>query len=166
MRQESKFKIDNLNNNIIEYRKTLKKLIENTPHGLISCYTDGSRTESGSGAGFIITTDNNNTTIKEAHFKLPDYCTVFQAELTEIKEACIYLEPHKDKNIIIWTESLSSIQALASITSRSISVNNCYNALQDIATHNNVTLRWVPAHTGIWGNEKADILAKAASRYY
>ena len=122
----------------------------------------------GSGPGDIFPDSRplDGPAIKEAHFRLPDYCTVFQAELTEIKEACIYLEPHKDKNIIIWTESLSSIQALASITSRSISVNNCYNALQDIATHNNVTLRWVPAHTGIWGNEKADILAKAASRYY
>ncbi|MCP4492161.1 MAG: hypothetical protein GY820_33365, partial [Gammaproteobacteria bacterium] len=52
MRLESKFKIDNPNNNIIEYRETLEKLIGDTPHDTISCYTDGSRTESGSGAGF------------------------------------------------------------------------------------------------------------------
>ena len=154
MRLESKFKIDNPNNDLIEYRRTLEKLIKDTPNDTISCYTDGSRTDSGSGAGFIITTDNNDTTMKEAHFKLPDYCTVFQAELTAIKEACIYLESQNNKNIIIWTDSLSSIQALASITSRSKTVNDCYNALQNIATHNNVIIRWVAAHTGIWGNEK------------
>ena len=111
MRQESKFKIDNLNNNIIEYRKTLKILLKIQDTALYpATLMDHVLNQLVEQDLPIITTDNNNRTIKEAHFRLPDYCTVFQAELTEIKEACIYLEPHKDKNIIIWTESLSSIQ--------------------------------------------------------
>ncbi|MCP4458360.1 MAG: reverse transcriptase-like protein [Cytophagales bacterium] len=165
MKLESKFTIENPINDLEEYRKTLDNIIRDTPNKTITCYTDGSRTDSGSGAGYIITTDNNNLTIKESHFKLPDYSTVFQAELIAIKEACNYLtsQNNKDKDIIIWTDSLSSIQALANITSRSITVNDCYNALQNIATHNNVTIKWVAAHTGIWGNEKADSLAKAGT---
>ena len=165
MKLESKFTIENPINDLEEYRKTLDNIIKDIPDKTITCYTDGSRTDSGSGAGYIITTENNNITIKESHFKLPDYSTVFQAELIAIKEACNYLtsQNNKDKDIIIWTDSLSSIQALANITSRSITVNDCYNALQNIATHNNVTIKWVAAHTGIWGNEKADSLAKAGT---
>ena len=165
MRLERNFTIDNPTKDLTEYRRTLEDSIRDTSSDTISCYTDGSRTDSGSGAGYIITTDNNNLTIKESHFKLPDYSTVFQAELLAIKEACNYLssQNNKNKNIIIWTDSLSSIQALASITSRSTTVNDCYNAVQNIATQNNVTIKWVAAHTGIWGNEKADSLAKAGT---
>ena len=50
----------------------------------------GSRTDSVSGAGYIITTDNNNNTLEKRSFKLPDYCTVYQTELTAIIEACNY----------------------------------------------------------------------------
>ena len=39
----------------------------------------GSRTDSVSGAGYIITTDNNNNTLEKRSFKLPDYCTIYQS---------------------------------------------------------------------------------------
>ena len=80
-------------------------------HSLV--HTDGSHTDSGSGAGYIITTNNNNTTleVEERSFKLPDYCTVYQTELTAIIEACKYLSTYTNTHIIIWSDSLSSIQA-------------------------------------------------------
>ena len=68
----------------IEYRDSLQNIIDNISSETNTCYTDGSRTNSGSGAGYIITTDNKNTTLEERSFKLPDYCTVHQTELTAI----------------------------------------------------------------------------------
>jgi len=35
--------------------------------------------------------------------------------------------------------------------------------LQQLSSHNDVRLFWVPGHSGIYGNEQADQLAKAAS---
>ena len=70
------------------YREQLQNTIDSTPSDSITCYkyTDGSKTDEGCGAGFIITTNNNDTTLHEGSYRLPDYCTVFQAELTAITE--------------------------------------------------------------------------------
>jgi hypothetical protein len=74
--------------NTEECRNNLHNLIGNTHPNKITCYTDGSRTEAGCGSGYIITTNNNDTTPKETYFKLPDHCSVFQAELSAIRDAC------------------------------------------------------------------------------
>jgi hypothetical protein len=99
-----------------EYRNSLPILIDNLQPDIITSYTDGSKTDTGCGSGYIITTNNNKDIIEEKHFKLPDHCTVFQAELSAIREACNYLNNEHNKHIIIWTDSLSSIQALTTCT--------------------------------------------------
>ena len=107
---ERHFTITTPGTDTIEYRDSLQNIIDNIPSETITCYTDGSRTDSGSGAGYIITTDNNKTTLDERSFKLPDYSTVYQTELTAIIEACKYLSTYTNTQIIIWSDSLSSIQ--------------------------------------------------------
>ena len=146
--------------NTEDYRRNLHNLIENTHPNTITCYTDGSRTEAGCGSGYIITTNNNDTKLKETYFKLPDHCSVFQAELSAIRDACNNLTAEENKHIIIWTDSLSAIQALTTCTIRSRTVIDCYTAISRIANNNKVELRWIAAHRGLWGNEKADELAK------
>ena len=142
------------------YKRSLPDMINNTPPETITCYTDGSLQESNCGAGYIITTNNNDNIIQEKYFKLPDYCNVFQAELSAIRDACDYLSTEENKDIIIWTDSYSSIQALSTHTIKSKTALECYSAVNHIAAHNKVELRWIAAHTGLWGNERADELAK------
>ena len=52
-------------------------------------YTDGSKKDFKVGAGFVISFTSNPH--HEASFHLPDYCTVFQAEIFAIKQAATYL---------------------------------------------------------------------------
>ena len=148
---------------ITEYRESLSNIIENTPPEYITCYTDGSKIDSKCGAGYIITTDNNNTHLHEASYKLPDYCSVYQAELTAIREACNYLHSEINKHIIIWTDSLSSLLTIKSHTLRSKTAIECIAAIERIAANNKVELRWIAAHSGLWGNERADELAKVGT---
>jgi ribonuclease HI len=61
---------------------------------------------------------------------------------------------------MIWTDSLSSIQAVSALSIRSKTTKDCYDALNILGISNTVELRWIAAHTGLWGNEKADELAK------
>ena len=140
----------------------IQNTIDNIYSETITCYTDGSRTDSGSGAGYIITTENNNTTLEERSFNLPDYCTVYQTELTAIIEACKYLSTYTDTHIIIGSDSLSSIQAISSLSTRSKTTRDCYDTLNALGSTNTLVLeiRWIAAHIGLWGNEKANELAK------
>ena len=160
MMLERHFTVTTPGTDTIEYRNSLQNIIDNIPNETITCYTDGSRTDSGSGAGYTITTDNNNTTLDERSFKLPDYCTVYQTELTAIIEACKYLSTYTNTHIIIWSDSLSSIQAISSLSTRSRTTRDCYDTLNALGSTNTLEIRWIAAHIGLWGNEKADELAK------
>ena len=62
---ERNFDIATPENNITDHRDKLQNSIEYLPSDSITCYTDGSRTDTGFGAGYIITTNDNNTTIHE-----------------------------------------------------------------------------------------------------
>ena len=102
----------------------------------------------------------HNIDLDEKSFKLPDYCTVYQTELTAIIEACKYLSTYTNTHIIIWSDSLSSIQAISSLSTRSRTTRDCYDTLNTLGSTNTLEIRWIAAHIGLWGNEKADELAK------
>ena len=98
------------------YRKNLDKLIKESSDNTITCYTDRSRTDSGVGAGFLTTTTHisPHNIINYSSFKLPDFCSVFQAEVTAIREVSTTIQHNRSKTFVIWTDSLSTLQALSS----------------------------------------------------
>ena len=69
---------------VAEYKAKLPKVIEQIPATTITCYTDGSKTDCGTGFGYIVTTENNKSTITQKSVKMPEYSSVFQAELAAI----------------------------------------------------------------------------------
>ena len=96
--------------------------------------------------------------------RLPDNASIFKAEIQAISMALDIKDANLSK-VLIFSDSLSVLQ----------SVNNCkldYPLVQDILLrfHNmssnmsskHIILCWLPSHTGIKGNEKADIAAKSA----
>ena len=135
--------------------------MKESSNNTITCYTDGSRTDSGVGAGFLTTTNNSpHNIINYSSCKLPDFCSLFQAEVTAIREVTTTLQHNRSKTIVIWTDSLSTLQVLSSKLTRSKTVIHCHEALDELAKHNTVHIKWIAAHVGHWGNEKADELAK------
>jgi ribonuclease HI len=121
-------------------------------------YTDGSRSDSGTGCAFF---HRDNF---EWSLKLCEPSGVFTAELTAIVNALHHIKTHNPGRFLIVSDSMSSIEA---IKSRKISkkshplVLQCKEALWWL--HSNgyfVTLTWAPAHVGVAGNERADTLAK------
>ena len=145
-----------------DYKNRLNSdIIEASTHG-ICCFTDGSKTEHGTGGGFVIS-DTRTQTITEHSFKMKDYCTVFQAETAAIKHAAEELITFNNQQITFWSDSLSALQALSNNIHNNKSINDCHKALTKLADENTVHLKWIKAHTGHWGNEKADELAKAGT---
>ena len=126
-------------------------------------FTDGSKTEHGTGSGFVIYRDR--VEIGARSFKLPDHASVYQAELVALEEASKeILRNGIPGPISIHTDSLSSIQALKSFEVKSRQCKATMRALDDLATHRRVTMYWVRAHQGQMGNERADTLAKQGTR--
>jgi ribonuclease HI len=65
-----------------------------------------------------------------------------------------------NKRIFIFSGSQAALKALNSFLIKSKLVWNCFQLLLELAEQNKVTLIWVPGHSGVEDNEKADQLTK------
>ena len=63
---------------------------------------------------------------------------------------------------MIITDSLSSLQALKSQKLNNPVVSNILHMCHYLSGHKDIIFCWVPSHIGIQGNDRADVLAKAA----
>ena len=140
----------------------------NTNHNSIkpseyNIYTDGSKTDNGVGAGFVVYYKRDRIHIES--ISLPDTTTVFQAEVTSIYEAMLfmisYCSTHRVSYLKILCDSQATILALNSKDINSKIVSSTIEALNTVAELTVSTrLEWVKAHIGIEGNEEADKAAK------
>jgi len=126
----------------------------------VTVYTDGSKTEEGTGAGVYSEEMNLKLSIP-----LGTHTTVFQSEVFAIDESARQMVRAElsGKKVLICSDSKSSIDALSSCKFSSALVLQCFRALETLSEKNEVDLTWVPAHSGVLGNELADELAREAS---
>ena len=128
----------------------------------INCFTDGSKIESRSGAGYTIW---GETHLENAQLALGEHTSVFQAEIIAISEAANYLISANatDKIICFYIDSQSAIKALDNYQTKNALVLEGKHRLNTLCLRNKVSLNWVPGHEGHMGNEVADRLAKAGA---
>ena len=128
-------------------------------------FTDGSRKEEQTGAGFVIYEGSRE--LETGNYRLPDHATVFQAEITAVAMAARKLrelQTGKMKYIKIFVDSQAALLALGNPMVRSKAVACAIEALNTLAAMvTSVVLLWIPAHKGHIGNERADTLAKLGS---
>ena len=68
------------------------------------------------------------------------------------------------KKVVLLTDSLSVLQSLASGNPEDCTLRNLIQSLNSLTSRTTAVLEWIPAHTGIHGNEVADQLAKEGSK--
>ena len=131
-------------------------------------YTDASKTTDGRVGVGVFINDPDHNLADSLSLRISDNTSVFTGEMTAIKIALAKIEAISKeteiKNFTIYTDSLSSTQAISS--------RSCFaqpNLLIDIlemATSINaiINIVWVPSHIGISGNETADSLAYLATQ--
>ena len=122
-------------------------------------YTDGSKTEYGVGAGFIIYHKNKRIHTESIH--VPDTSTVFQAKIEAISHACQYALANPLELDIKYIKILSGSQAaIKALNKPRITSQSVLTALEYMETQalkvKHLTLAWIKAHAGTEGNEQAD----------
>ncbi len=128
--------------------------------GEMQVYTNGSKTENGTGSGIFI----EELDIRRS-YKLSDSCTVFQAEVHALLMAAETLLDTgvNGREISLYVDSQAAIMAIGTSTTYSRVVRECRKKISDLTKNNSVRVCWVPGHEDYVGNEEADKLAKAGA---
>ena len=150
-----------------EVRALAIETIQTRYNNHLHMYTDGSKTEESTSAAIYIPSIPH-----EESWKL-EYGTtrsIMMAELYAIMKCLMWLAMHHIlinlTEIVILTDSKSGIEAIRNPNpgKQSTLLNTIRNLSETLLENGiSITIKWLPAHVGIEGNEKADNLAKAAN---
>jgi len=95
--------------------------------------------------------------------RLPDAASIFRAELYALLLAIDVVRCSKEKNFVIFSDSMSRLQ---SINGFNLDSHLVQKFLKDYSvltkTSKNSILCWIPSHVRILINQKADVAAKSA----
>ena len=121
-------------------------------------YTDGSKMNDLVGAGVYIL--RKEEVLATHKVRLPDECTVYQAELMAIKQAAIILQRYDDlTSVKFYVDSQAALRTFQADFIKSKLALQTIEALNQIK-HQIMIFVWTKAHVGTPGNEEADKLAK------
>ena len=129
----------------------------------IRVYTDGSAeqaTRNGGAGVFIQYPDGAEDSLT---FATGITSTNYKAEAVAIEKGAISIQNKQlpPQNIVFLSDALSVVEALKRNNHKEL--NNLSQAILNLCEHHIVVIQWIPSHCGLYGNEKADSLAKEAS---
>lgn len=129
----------------------------NTKTNVKALYTDGSKNEHGVGYAVISATE-------AVQKSLPEYASVYTAELSAIYEALEVIERDVTANrFVIYTDSRSALEGINQLQPRNHIVCDIQERAHSIIIKGKeISICWIPAHVGVAGNEAADKAAKEA----
>ena len=144
--------------NPLEYKQEFLKI--KTQHlNSVHIYTDGSKQGLKVGAAAYV---SGREELSRSS-RLVDGGSVFSAELEGIIMALeIHLLNFGRRQLVIFTDSLSAIEAIKNRNFRNKNVCKFFRVFRLFRDRVSLSLVWVPAHVGIHGNEGADRMAKEA----
>ena len=93
--------------------------------------------------------------------RLPNNASIFRAELYAISLALAVIRRRKEKNFIIFSDSMSSLEAISGFKLEIDIVKIIITDYTHLANSGKtIILCWISSHVNIRGNERADSAAK------
>ena len=119
-------------------------------------YTDGSKVETKVASAYVCPYGTRG-------YRRRDACSSFTAEVEAINKALTYVKVSSRKSFVIFSDSMSVLQAIESQESKNPLVNRVFQTCQEISSNGKyIAFCWIPSHRDITGNEHADRAAKDA----
>ena len=160
----------NKKSDLMDLKRAAEKTILSYPDEWTHVYTDGSAEEGTRNAGWGVWMEEPNGKTKELYGACGDNSTNYDAEILAMQKALEDLsERFEDSssfsNVVLFTDSLSALQAMES--------GDLHDALMEVLQSAEklqakypirLVLQWIPGHTDIPGNDKADMLAKKGAQ--
>ena len=130
--------------------------IRNTYSNYTFIFTDGSKDNDKVGCAAVFPEE-------ELKCRLSSQASIYTAELSAIILALENIRQHNIKYSVVCSDSLSCLQAIQSMNFKNPIVVNIFKLLSELNDSGQfVNFCWVPGHSGIQGNEKADAAAKSS----
>ncbi|GFT41702.1 RNase H domain-containing protein [Trichonephila clavipes] len=129
------------------------------------CYTDDSKIDGRVGFTFVVF--RSGVESENFQFRIRDECTVFVAELLCLNFAVKWITEQNSvlSEYIICTDSLSSLDSLKCTSSSNNKIVEIQKQLKSLKDKNiSIDFAFVRGHTAVLGNERANWLAKAATK--
>lgn len=146
-----------------EIKVTFKGMLSNY-NQFVRIFTDASKSVDGQGVGIYI--ENSGGPISEHAINIQGNLSIKTLEAIAIKEAILIVTKNHWKHILILTDSKSTCSALnQDEINPSHFYENCIIQLVRDSSQSFV-IQWIPGHSDISGNIKADELAKSAVTSY
>ena len=142
--------------------------IDNYPKTSIHAFTDGSAFKATTFAGFGVFLRIPGRPDQCLSEPCGNVCSNYSAEIkgmiTAVKHVTILFEKGEvpPKDLVVFTDSLSALEALEAKMDKNNDIQllaKCIDTLHKKFS-TNIKLQWIPGHSGVYGNEKADKLAK------
>ena len=103
-------------------------------------YTDGSKVETKVASAYVCPYGTRG-------YRLRDGCRIFTAEVEAIDKALTYVKVSTRKSFVIFSDSMSVLQAIESQESKNPLVNRVLQACQKILSNGKfITFCWLPSH--------------------
>ena len=121
-------------------------------------FTDGSKTEWGTASAFVVP----SCSVK-CSYKLNKFSSVFTSELYAILVSLRWISKQKIGKYLIISDSLNCLKVLSNKKNwiYNYLVSEIVVLLSDMAKNGTIiNFLWIPSHSGIYGNEKVDSLAR------
>ena len=145
--------------------------IDSYPTSSIHAYTDGSAFKATAYPGCGINLKYPDGTTYNYCAPCGNICSNYEAEIIAIKTAVELVHQQFElgesivQDMIVFTDSQSTLQALEEQQNQSSEIQSLASVINNLMSSFdiNVILQWIPGHTNIPGNDKADHLAKQGS---